>query len=62
MGCAFYSEAQVWLWARDPELVMFAINWSDKPDLVMHRQHAECPLECPHLMTECQRFEIPKEK
>jgi hypothetical protein len=56
MGSAFYSEAQIWPWARDPELVMFGINWSDKPDLVCHRRHAECDHEAPHLMTECGRF------
>lgn len=56
MGSAFYSEAQIWPWARDPELVMFTVNWSDHPDYVLHVPHVECPSECPHLFTECDRF------
>lgn len=56
MGSAFYAEWQIWPWARDPELVMFGVNWSDEPDRVLHRPHRDCSQESPHLMTECGRF------
>ena len=62
MGSAFYAEQQIWPWARSHELVMFAINWSDKPDLVCHRQHRECLREDPHLMSECGRFSPTERK
>ncbi len=56
MGSAFYAEHHIYPWARNPELVMFSINWSDRPDLVCHCRHSECDREDPHLMTECGRF------
>lgn len=56
MGSALYSEAQIWPWVRNPEFVMFALNWSDKPDLVCHLTHPDCEREEPHLMTACGRF------
>ena len=56
MGSAFYSEAQIWPWVRDPAFVTFAINWSDRPDLVCHEAHADCPFEAPHLLATCGRF------
>lgn len=57
VGTAFYAESQIWPWVSDSEFVMFALNWSDKPDWVCHRSHPECELEIPHLMSECGRFE-----
>lgn len=58
MGCAFYSEAQIWDWVRDPEFVMFAMNWSDKEDLVCHQVHEECKIQEPHLISQCGRFKV----
>jgi hypothetical protein len=56
MSQAFYSEAQIWPWVCGDEFVMFAMNWTDKPDWVCHRTHAECLREEPHPMAECGRF------
>lgn len=57
MGTAFYAEAQIYEWARNPELVIFALNWSDRPDLVCHELLPDCPIEHPHLMIQCNRFD-----
>jgi hypothetical protein len=62
MGSAFYAEQQIHEWARDPELVMFSVNWSDKEDHVCHRRHVECDREDPHLLSECGRFVEPAER
>src|SRR4051812_7048849 len=63
MGTAFYAEAQIWPWMRDEplrsELVMFAMNWDDRPDFVCHVRHVECDREDPHTMIDCGRFTSP---
>lgn len=57
MSVAFVTEAQIWPQMRDdPDLVMFALNWSDNPDHVCHKFHHECPTDTPHLFTQCGRF------
>ncbi len=59
MSNAFYAEHQIWpqisAW-RDKELVMFAVNWTDRPDMVIHQRHPECDREDPHEMNGCGRF------
>jgi hypothetical protein len=56
MGSAFYSEAQIWPWVRGRGFVMFALNWSDREDLVCHARHPDCPREDPHRFSDCGRF------
>jgi hypothetical protein len=40
------------------ELVCFSFGW---PDLVCHLPHDECPIEAPHRIEECGRFDRSEE-
>jgi hypothetical protein len=60
MSNAFVGEAQIWPWMRQlyraGEVVMVAMNWSDRPDLVMHVKTRYCADEAPHDLSECGLF------
>ncbi len=54
MGSAFQAEPREWFSDADRrEVVTFSLA---NPDWVIHRAHPDCPLEHPHLASECGRL------
>ncbi len=55
MGSAFYAGPT---YGIDPrELVLFGMFVRDEwADWIVHMQHPECAIECPHQMKDCGRF------
>ena len=58
MGSAFGNDG-----LGSPETVIFGfdLGGGTEDPLVLHRAHAECALECPHLMSDCGRFKHGEE-
>jgi hypothetical protein len=52
MGSAFYADG---LGSR--ETVLFSLSDISDDPWVAHLRHDECPIEHPHRMSECGRFE-----
>lgn len=56
VGSSFFREPPEWFdaaRAAGEPVVMFALNWSDMPDLVAHLKYDECAIEEPHLVDTC---------
>lgn len=56
LSSAFYREPPEWFAAAraaGEPVVMFALNWTDLPDLVAHLKYDDCAIEEPHLVDTC---------
>lgn len=59
VGSSFFREPPEWFdaaRAAGQPVVMFALNWTDDPDLVAHVRYDECETECPHAIDTCGLF------